>query len=328
MSTPGKVGPPVSSPIPACLLEGQPSWREGQPLAQGGQRFHVMIWRYRHCCPNESQVALPGQSAKTTTMASILLDSSGLAFWGALMRISPFIPPTQECQISGDKFSSLSITLSQLDDLSITPESFFTLGKSGKPNQSSWILPFRVLGKCLRRCKTRTVHWCWCCCKIHSWADYSDESHVLRRRKKLVWKRTGNLTSYNDLAQLTNPIGQIFHETLCAKITADGGDYRVIFLGQHTWEGCRDWFYYIKILNLCSIAHGSLIQNNFHNARQRDCFLRTLEAGAAFLSGKSPMPIDDAKKAHYFTLGASRSLRRKLMISRRKQRIYCWKRSD
>ena len=44
------------------------------------------------------------------------------------------------------------------DDLSITPESFFTLGKSGKPNQSSWILPFRVLGKCLRRCKTRTVH--------------------------------------------------------------------------------------------------------------------------------------------------------------------------
>jgi hypothetical protein len=38
------------------------------------------------------------------------------------------------------------------DNISITPESFFTLGKSVKPNQSSWILPFRVLGKCLRRC--------------------------------------------------------------------------------------------------------------------------------------------------------------------------------
>ena len=55
-------------------------------------------------------------------------------------------------------------------------------------------------------------------------------------------KRTGDLTLYNDLAQLTDPLGQIFHEKLCAKITADGGDYRVIFLGKHAWEGCRDWF--------------------------------------------------------------------------------------
>ena len=37
------------------------------------------------------------------------------------------------------------------DDVSITPECFFTLGKSGKPNQSSWMMPFRVLGKCMRR---------------------------------------------------------------------------------------------------------------------------------------------------------------------------------
>ena len=87
-------------------------------------------------------------------------------------------------------------------------------------------------------------------------------------------KRTGDLTSYNDLAQLTDPLGQIFHEKLCAKIKADGGDYRVIFLGKHAWEGCRDWFYDDKILNLRSIAHGSFIRNIFHNARQRDCFLR------------------------------------------------------
>ena len=35
------------------------------------------------------------------------------------------------------------------DDVSITHECFFTLGKSGKPNQSSWIMPFHVLGKCM-----------------------------------------------------------------------------------------------------------------------------------------------------------------------------------
>ena len=81
-------------------------------------------------------------------------------------------------------------------------------------------------------------------------------------------KRTGDLTSYNDLAQLADPLCQIFHETLCAKITADGGTYHVIFLGKHAWEGCRDWFNDNKILNLRSIAHGSLIRNNFHNARQ------------------------------------------------------------
>ena len=32
MSTPGKVKPPVSLPIPACLLPGQQSWRRGLPL--------------------------------------------------------------------------------------------------------------------------------------------------------------------------------------------------------------------------------------------------------------------------------------------------------
>jgi hypothetical protein len=116
-------------------------------------------------------------------------------------------------------------------------------------------------------------------------------------------KRTGDLTSYNDLAQLTDPLCQIFHEMLCAKITADGGDYHVIFLGKHAWEGCRDWFNDNKILNLWSIAHGSLIRNNFHNARQRDCFLRTLDAGAAFLSGKSPMPIDDTEKGTLLHIG-------------------------
>ena len=118
MSTPGEVGPPISSPIPACLLQGQPSRRGGPPLAQGGRRFHTMIWRCRRCCPNESLVTLPGHPAKTKIKALILLVLSGWmyrsAFWGALTRISPFICPTQKCQISEDEFSSLSITSSQL----------------------------------------------------------------------------------------------------------------------------------------------------------------------------------------------------------------------
>jgi len=41
----------------------------------------------------------------------------------------------------------------------------------------------------------------------------------------------------------------------------------------------------------------------YHNARQRDCFLRTLDAGAAFLSGKLPMPIDDAEKGTLLHIG-------------------------
>jgi hypothetical protein len=127
------------------------------------------------------------------------------------------------------------------DDVSITPECFFTLGKSGKPNQSSWLMPFRVLGKCMHH---------------YNPGQFSDVDAAVRSTVKQTiltnhmffgdkknWcdKRTGDLTSYNDLAQLTDPICQIFHETLCAKITADGGDYRVIFLGEHAWEGCRDW---------------------------------------------------------------------------------------
>ena len=41
------------------------------------------------------------------------------------------------------------------DEKSITLECFFTLGKSGIPNQSSWIMPFRVLGKCIRHYNPR-----------------------------------------------------------------------------------------------------------------------------------------------------------------------------
>jgi hypothetical protein len=190
------------------------------------------------------------------------------------------------------------------DDVSITPECFFTLGKWGKPNQSSWSTPFCVLGKCMHRYNPGQF------IDIDAAVRSTVQQIILTNHimffggiKNWCHKRTGNLTLYNDLAQLTNPIGEIFHEKLCAKITEDGGDYRVIFLGEHEWEGCRDWFYDDKILNLRSIARGSFIRNNFHNDRQRDCFLCTLDAGAAFLSGKSPMQIDDAEKGTLLHIG-------------------------
>ncbi len=127
---------------------------------------------------------------------------------------------------------------------------------------------------------------------------------------------------------MTDPIGQIFYEKLCAKITADGGDYRVVFLDKHALEGCRDWFNDDKILNLRSIAQRNFIRNNFHNARQRDCFLCTLDAGAAFLSGKLPMPIDDAEKGTLLHIGCITKSEEKINDLTEKQRIYCWKRSD
>jgi hypothetical protein len=189
------------------------------------------------------------------------------------------------------------------DDVSITHECFFTLGKLGKPNQSSWIMPFHVLGKCMHR--YNPGQFIDVDCAVRSTVEQTILTNRMFFGGEKNWcdKRTGDLTSYNDLAQLTDPLGQIFHETLCTKITADGGNYRNIFLGKHAWEGCRDWFNDDKILNLRSIAHGSVIQNNFHNARQQDCFLRTLDAGAAFLSRKSPMPIDDAEKGTLLHIG-------------------------
>ena len=41
------------------------------------------------------------------------------------------------------------------NDESISPNWFFTLGKMGKPNQVSWMMPFLVLGKCTWRYSLR-----------------------------------------------------------------------------------------------------------------------------------------------------------------------------
>ena len=215
------------------------------------------------------------------------------------------------------------------DDVSITPECFFTLGKWGKPNQSSWSTPFCVLGKCMHRYNPGQF------IDIDAAVRSTVQQIILTNHimffggiKNWCHKRTGNLTSYNDLAQLTNPIGEIFHEKLCAKITEDGGDYRVIFLGEHEWEGCRDWFYDDKILNLRSIARGSFIQIIFTMTGNKIASCAHWMLVLHFFPENRRCKLMTLRKAHYSTLGASRSPRRKLMISRRKQSIYGWKRSN
>ena len=110
------------------------------------------------------------------------------------------------------------------DDISITPECFFTHGESGKPNQSSWIMPFHVLGKCMRR--YNPGQFIDVDAAVRSTVEQTIQTNCMFFGREKNWcdKRTGDLASSNNLAQLTDQIGQIFHETLCAKITADGGD--------------------------------------------------------------------------------------------------------
>jgi len=111
-------------------------------------------------------------------------------------------------------------------------------------------------------------------------------------KKDWCSETTGDLKSYTDLCTITDPIVKKFHENLCKKITTDGGDYRVILLGDHAWGACRDWFMQEKILNVTAIPHGSFIKNNYHYQWQRDAFASTMDLGAAFLSGTAPSPID------------------------------------
>jgi len=70
--------------------------------------------------------------------------------------------------------------------------------------------------------------------------------------------------SYKNLAQLSDPITKVFHEKLCEKIVQDGGDYPVVLFGENAWDACKSWFPKAKVLNHGSIAHGSLIRNNWH----------------------------------------------------------------
>ena len=120
-------------------------------------------------------------------------------------------------------------------DKSISPDWYFTLGKTGKPNQSTFIMPFNVLGRCLRR---YTNTFSDDDSAVRSIVDKVFLSNRMLFDGKKDWcsKETGDLKSYKDLCLRTDPIVKNLHESLCRKITADGGDYRVILFGQHAWD--------------------------------------------------------------------------------------------
>jgi hypothetical protein len=51
------------------------------------------------------------------------------------------------------------------------------------------------------------------------------------------------------------------------------------------------------------IPHGCHIKNYCNCTNERDSFLLTLDAGAAFLSGKHPKPINDSEQGTLLHIG-------------------------
>ena len=186
------------------------------------------------------------------------------------------------------------------DDPSISPECFFTLGKEGRPNQMSILMPMCVLGKCMRRYKIFS--------NDHDAIVSNVDRVILTNRtffggpKDWSCEKTGNrCASYNALAKKSDPIVKVFHEKLCEKITQDGGDYRVVLFGDHAWSACANWFPAKKVINRESIAHGSVIRNNWHRENARDAFLVTVDRASAFLSGAVLIPF--VEKSHFLHIG-------------------------
>ena len=206
-------------------------------------------------------------------------------------------------------------------DKSISPDWYFTLGKTGKPNQSTFIMPFNVLGRCLHR---YTNTFSDDDSAVRSIVDKVFLSNRMLFDGKKDWcsKETGDLKSYKDLCLLPDPIVKNFHKNLCRKITADCGDYRVILFGQHAWDSCRDWFPHEMILNREAIPHGCYIRNTYHNRSQWDSFAFTLDLAAAFLSGNKPLPINGDEMDRLLHVGVqANSQRTTTRESRKRARI-------
>ena len=52
-----------------------------------------------------------------------------------------------------------------------------------------------------------------------------------------------------------------------------------------------------------SIAHGSVIRNNYHREQARDDFLITVDRASAFLSGAETIPFVDSEKSEFLHIG-------------------------
>ena len=144
------------------------------------------------------------------------------------------------------------------DDPSISPECFFTLGKEGRPNQISILMPMPVLGKCMHRYQNLLNE--------HDAIVLNLDTVILTNRTFFGgpkdWcseKTVDRCASYNALAKLSDPIVKVFHKKLCQKITQDGGNYCVVLFGDHVWSACASWFLKEKVINH---VHGSVIRSN------------------------------------------------------------------
>jgi hypothetical protein len=163
-------------------------------------------------------------------------------------------------------------------------------------------MPMHVLGKCMRRYKNFL--------NDHDVIVSNFDTVLLTNRtfiggaKNWCCKSTGDrCASYNEIAKLSYPILKVFHEKLCQKIMQDGGDYRVIIFGDHAWRACTSWFPKKKVLNHGSIAHGSVVRNNYHREQARDDFLATVDRASAFLSGAETIPFVDSEKSEFLHIG-------------------------
>jgi hypothetical protein len=113
-----------------------------------------------------------------------------------------------------DFYGNIVLLLSNFvptDDKSISPECFFTLGKEGRPNQMSILMPMRVLGKCMRRYQNFS--------NDHDAIVSNLDTVILTNRaffggpKDWCCEKTGDrCASYNKLAKKkSDPIVKAFH---------------------------------------------------------------------------------------------------------------------
>jgi hypothetical protein len=163
-------------------------------------------------------------------------------------------------------------------------------------------MPMHVLGKCMHRYQNFL--------NDHDAIILNVNTVILTNRtffggpKDWCCENTGDrCASYNELAKKSDPIMKDFHEKLCKKITQDGGDYCVVLFGDHAWSVCANWFPAEKVINRGSIAHGSVIRNNWHWEQAWDDFLITIDRASAFLSGIKPIPFMDSDKGDYLHIG-------------------------
>ena len=155
------------------------------------------------------------------------------------------------------------------NDESISPNWFFTLGKMGKPNQVSWMMPFLVLGKCTWRYSLSKFDDVDSAMRINiNRTIFSNHGKLFVGKRQAHWQhcvlqQTGSVDRSNLWKK---------YERLCAKILEEGGNYRIIIIGKHAWDACRERFPEEKILNQRNTPHGSCIRRNNHFKSECDSF--------------------------------------------------------